>query len=311
MQLLRTLFLFFILLALWSCTQEDDTPILVATEDVLFVGGDKIRISGRLLANREVLAEDHGFEFSTQASFANPIIISLGEKSQPGRFIGEKSGFKLSQTYFVRAFATNSTGTGYGNEISFSTASVQPILPQVSIQQVTLINNDSARCGGVIGNDGGSPVTARGLVWDVNPDPTVNLSTKTISGSGTGAFLDWMTGLSSPTTYYVRAYGTNGVGTSYSDEISFTTVSVFNTLDGTTNMAFFPNPVKEFAILEIDKPIRISSFIFYSSEGKEINLPFEKTSEKSFRISTASLKSGIYFLKIGINGGSKTLKIVK
>ena len=228
-----------------------------------------------------------------------------------GPFTSNISGLSSGTTYFVRAFATNSTGTGYGNEISFSTASVQPILPQVSIQQVTLINNDSARCGGVIGNDGGSPVTARGLVWDVNPDPTVNLSTKTISGSGTGAFLDWMTGLSSPTTYYVRAYGTNGVGTSYSDEISFTTVSVFNTMDGTTNMAFFPNPVKEFAILEIDKPIRISSLIFYSSEGKEINLPFEKTSEKSFRISTASLKSGIYFLKIGINGGSKTLKIVK
>ena len=123
MQLLRTSFLFFILLALWSCAQEDDTPILVATEDVLFVGGDKIRISGRLLANREVLAEDHGFEFSTQASFANPIIISLGEKSQPGRFIGEKSGFKLSQTYFVKAFATINGARLEGKVIELSTLS--------------------------------------------------------------------------------------------------------------------------------------------------------------------------------------------
>jgi hypothetical protein len=121
MQLLRTSFLFFILLAFWSCTQEDDTPILVATEEVLFVGGDKIRISGRLLANREVLAEDHGFEFSTQASFANPIIVSLGEKSQPGRFIGEKSGFKLTQTYFVKAFATINGERLEGKVIELST----------------------------------------------------------------------------------------------------------------------------------------------------------------------------------------------
>ena len=101
MQKLRAAFVFLMLFASWSCTEEENTPILVSTEDILFVGGDKIRISGRLLANREVLAEDHGFEFSTQASFANPIIVSLGEKNQPGRFIGEKSGFKLSQTYFV------------------------------------------------------------------------------------------------------------------------------------------------------------------------------------------------------------------
>jgi hypothetical protein len=121
MQLLRTSFLFLILLAFWSCTQEDDAPILVATEEVLFVGGDKIRISGRLLANREVFAEDHGFEFSTQASFANPIIVSLGEKSQPGRFIGEKSGFKLSQTYFVKAFATINGERLEGKVIELST----------------------------------------------------------------------------------------------------------------------------------------------------------------------------------------------
>ncbi len=121
MQLLRTSFLFFILLAFWSCTQEDEAPILVATEEVLFAGADKIRISGRLLANREVLAEDHGFEFSTQASFANPITISLGEKNQPGRFIGEKSGFKLGQTYFVKAYATINGARIEGKVIELST----------------------------------------------------------------------------------------------------------------------------------------------------------------------------------------------
>lgn len=105
MQKLLVALIFSMLLAAWSCTQQDDTPILVSTEDVLFVGADKIRLSGRLLTNREVLATDHGFVFSTDASFSSPILLSLGEKSSPGRFIGEQSGFKLGQDYFVKAFA--------------------------------------------------------------------------------------------------------------------------------------------------------------------------------------------------------------
>jgi hypothetical protein len=105
MQKLRAAFVFFMLFASWSCTEEENTPVLVSTEDILFVGGDKLRVSGRLLTNREVFADEHGFVFSTDASFSSPILLSLGEKTEPGRFIGEKSGFKIGQTYFVKAFA--------------------------------------------------------------------------------------------------------------------------------------------------------------------------------------------------------------
>ena len=105
MQKLRAAFVFLMLFASWSCTEEENTPILVSTEDILFVGGDKLRVSGRLLTNREVFADEHGFVFSTDSSFSSPILLSLGEKTEPGRFIGEKSGFKIGQTYFVKAFA--------------------------------------------------------------------------------------------------------------------------------------------------------------------------------------------------------------
>ena len=98
-------FIFLVLLAVGSCTQEDDTPILVSTEDLLFVGGDKIRISGRLLTNKEVVATDHGFLFSLESSFSSVQTLSLGEKNSPGRFIGESSGFKIGQTYFAKAYA--------------------------------------------------------------------------------------------------------------------------------------------------------------------------------------------------------------
>jgi len=54
MQKLRAAFVFLMLFVSWSCTEEENTPILVSTEDILFVGGDKLRVSGRLLTNREV-----------------------------------------------------------------------------------------------------------------------------------------------------------------------------------------------------------------------------------------------------------------
>jgi len=77
--------------------------------------------------------------------------------------------------------------------------------------------------GGSITNDGGASVTARGVCWSTSINPTVALSTKTIDGSGTGSFSSSITGLLAATTYYVRAYATNSVGTAYGNQVVFTT----------------------------------------------------------------------------------------
>ncbi|WP_187175270.1 IPT/TIG domain-containing protein [Algoriphagus sp. AK58] len=126
MRKLLSVFIFYLLLVFCACTEENETPILVATEDLLFVGGDKIRISGRLLTNREVLATDHGFLFSTESSFSSPITLSLGEKKNPGRFIGESKGFKVGQTYFAKAYAEVQ-----GQRIEGDVVQLQTLIPAV------------------------------------------------------------------------------------------------------------------------------------------------------------------------------------
>jgi plastocyanin len=68
-------------------------------------------------------------------------------------------------------------------------------------------------------------VTARGVCWRTSSNPTVSDS-KTSNGTGTGQFVSNITGLSANTTYFVRAYSTNSVGTAYGNEVSFTTGSV-------------------------------------------------------------------------------------
>jgi len=61
------------------------------------------------------------------------------------------------------------------------------------------------------------------ILLSSNTNPTIALTTKTLDGSGTGTFTSSLTGLTPNTTYYVRAYATNSVGTAYGNEVSFTT----------------------------------------------------------------------------------------
>jgi hypothetical protein len=95
--------------------------------------------------------------------------------------------------------------------------------PSVITTAISNINPTSALSGGNITSDGYSAITARGVCWNTATNPTVALPTKTNNGTGTGIFVSNITGLTLGITYYVRAYATNALGTSYGAEFSFTT----------------------------------------------------------------------------------------
>ena len=140
-----------------------------------------------------------------------------------GAFTSSLTSLKPATTYYFRAYATNSSGTSYGAETSFTTLAATPtVTTTIGITNITAI---SATGGGNISSDGGGLVTARGIIWSTSTGPTISLSTRTKDGGGTGAFTSSMTGLSTNTKYYVRAYATNSAGTSYGDETTFTTLN--------------------------------------------------------------------------------------
>jgi uncharacterized protein (TIGR02145 family) len=93
----------------------------------------------------------------------------------------------------------------------------------ISTAAVTDITQISAISGGNIISDGGLSITARGICLSTLPNPTIALTTKTTNGTGTGSFISNITGLTAGTTYYVRAYATNSIGTTYGNEVSFAT----------------------------------------------------------------------------------------
>jgi len=95
--------------------------------------------------------------------------------------------------------------------------------PTVTTQAVSDITAISATGNGNITSMGVPDPTQYGVVWSTFPNPTVDLTTKTAQGAAatTGVFASSITGLMSNTTYYVKAYATNIVGTLYGEEVSF------------------------------------------------------------------------------------------
>lgn len=135
-------------------------------------------------------------------------------------FTSQITGLTPGTRYYVRAFATNSVGTAYGNEVSFTTLLVAP--PILTTTGVTTITSATALSGGNVTDENGSSVTARGVCWSKRTNPTLSDSF-TVDGSGPGSFTSSLTGLEMAETYYVRAYATNNEGTSYGNVQSFTT----------------------------------------------------------------------------------------
>jgi hypothetical protein len=98
-------------------------------------------------------------------------------------------------------------------------------LPLLTTAEVTGITATTATIGGNITNDGGAPVTTRGVVWSTIQNPTIETNEGiTYDGEGTGSWVSELVGLTPGTQYFIRAYATNSAGTAYGEELAFTTL---------------------------------------------------------------------------------------
>lgn len=156
---------------------------------------------------------------------ANP--TTAGSKTTDGTGTGSFSsnltGLTPGTKYYVRAYATNSVGTAYGNEVEFTATAV--VGATVTTAAVTVYSYTTATAGGNVTATGGGDVTAKGVCYGTAPNPAI-AGAHTSDGTGAGQFTSSLTGLTPGTRYYVRAYATNSAGTEYGTQVEFTTLAV-------------------------------------------------------------------------------------
>jgi len=188
-------------------------------------GGNIISDGGLAVLSRGVC-----WNTSTGPTIANSKTI---DGAGIGIFSSSLTGLTPVTTYYVRAYAMNSSSITYGNEISFTTTAVLPTLAATTAAGMT---GATAIGGGNVTNTGGVNITERGICYGTSLNPIILLNTKIINlpnpptPPGSGAFTCNITGLTGSTTYHARSYAINSVGTAYGNDIAFTTLVVPPTL---------------------------------------------------------------------------------
>jgi endonuclease G, mitochondrial len=184
------------------------------------------------------IADDGGADITERGVCWNtnsyPTITSskTSDGTGSGSFTSSIAGLSAGSTYHVRAYATNSVGTSYGEDIAFTTGKT---IPTITTKAISSITKTSASSGGMITANGGAEVTAYGVCWSTSTNPTIS-DPKTEDGSGTTSFTSAITGLTIETTYHVRAYATNSEGTAYGEDITLTTLSDLPAVTDNDNM---------------------------------------------------------------------------
>lgn len=147
--------------------------------------------------------------------------------SGTGSYTSQMTELDPGTTYYVKAYATNSVGTAYGQEESFTTTALSQ--PSVITGTAYNITETGANIDGEVTDDGGAGITERGVCYGTSTNPSVS-DNVVIKGGDIGSFSALLTGLTAGTEYYFRAFATNNVGTAYGSEGVFTTISGSNLL---------------------------------------------------------------------------------
>ena len=196
----------------------------IPTLDTKSITGDTVTeatTGGENILNNNAEITVKGVEWSDSLSFTT-ILGSTSDGSGDSDFDSLVTGLTPGDTYYVRAYAINIVGTGYGQVLPF--VAVQPKnIPTVITTTVTFpADTTQALSGGNTINDDGQPITAKGVQWSSVSDFSTILGF-TSNGTGNTDYSSTMASLVPGDTYYVRAYATSAVGTGYGNVITFNT----------------------------------------------------------------------------------------
>ena len=211
------------LILITSCKKEDAPPTIptVTTNQATDVSYNSAKCSGLITSDGNAQITDCGLCISDQAEpkIENSTVIKI-ENTQTNILSSTINNLKPSTTYFIRAFASNKIGTGYGEQITFKTLDLKS--PVIKSVLATNITKSSASINVELQDDGGTPIKESGICWGTDPNLT-NDDNKTSSSFSQNKITESLANLKCNTTYYVKAYAKNDIGITYSNITSFKT----------------------------------------------------------------------------------------
>ena len=185
-------------------------------------------LNGTIVSVGDPAYTERGFVYAT---VHNPTVEENADTKKvvpgtdSGAFSINVSGLVLNTLYYVRAYATNSQGTVYGAEKELDMTGTLPVVTTAAVSGIS-IESGTATFKGTIEELGDPAYTERGFVYGLTHNPTIDDTKRIVSGNASGVFSANISELVRNKIYYIRAYATNAVGTSYGEEVvlDFTTV---------------------------------------------------------------------------------------
>jgi uncharacterized protein (TIGR02145 family) len=215
----------FILLALMttlvidSCKKEENVPV-VSTSEITNILGTSANAGGTITneGTGTVLFRGVCWSTGTKPTLADSKTI---DGAGAGTFLSNITDLNGATIYYVRAYATNNVGTGYGMTMSFTTMGEAPI---PTISTATNIDTSSATLNCLVNPNYLSTVaifeygvtTTYGSIDTATQSPITGSENTNVSAT--------VSGLTPGTTYHYRLKATNSLGDSNSDDITFTTL---------------------------------------------------------------------------------------
>lgn len=225
-----------------ACTKSELPPVgkgnfieVTLSNNITAITLTSATVSSMYSNPNAIRITERGVCWSTSAlpTTSNSKVTISGIGSSGASYGVTISGLSHATKYYVRSYVNTSSGVFYSNEVIVTTITPQkPILTSI-VPAIATITSNSATLGGVISSDGNAFITERGVCYSTSKEPTISNS-RTSNGTGTGSYESPVSGLASGTTYYARAYATNLAGTSYGNEVSFTTLAISAPIISTT-----------------------------------------------------------------------------
>ena len=217
------IYMLFLWVTLFSC-KEDDNELnipLVATVEVTEIKALSAIVEGLIVSDSGLPITSSGICWSTNKT---PDIsdshIEIDVFS--GNFVKKLTGLLPGKTYYVRAYAKNSDGVGYGMQLSFTTLDGEA---EIIVEEANDVTAESATFRANILNDGGSEIALAGFCLNNAGSPTIDDSVYFTSQMPDDSIVFSATELIPGNTYFLRAFSSNETGVYYSSEKTFTTMN--------------------------------------------------------------------------------------